>query len=1174
MEGIVIMPNALSLRKVFLIVTSFLALGVFAGCGTDKTSDQAPVSVPSVESTSAHMTPSDTIIDKFKSPDVDARVMARMWFPDAGAGADEEGLSLVAKQIDDLARGGFGGVEIAFLSDSTSYNNEDAKTIGWGSDNWRRVLKEALKTANAVETGFKIDITITSHWPPIVNIVDPNDDEASREATYAYRKISAADLAAGVADLPLPEPRTKDYFSPMGGGDDAHADFLFVEKFVAATLARVSSVTESGAPVFELASLTDLSGSTSRKTVSNDAAGTPYKEVNGVNYAGHAAGIPDRAYAEAHGLDYEKDVIAKFGPDPANSDFSGKMDADNARRRMADWQYLYQTRMKELDVLEGYSPSDGDTLAPGDYVLIGTYHRGTGQTQSGGTSMTIYNRSYVTDYFSDRGIQKVFEFWDRNILDDEMLALLKENGAKNGTSIFEDSIEIHAEKPLWTYDLLDEFKAYNGYDAAKYAPVFAMMNRRPGGFGGRGEQAAPSPSFDDAAAANRIKEDYNLLLGHLYAVEHADVISDWAAGFNYTYRAQGYALTGLDIAGAAAALDIPEGDNSSSGDGLRNLVAAVNVKGGKMLSMESTTFSASLTSPWATVIKELNGDFSGGVNRSILHGTPFSRSFNGFNSKWPGWNFWNFSAWNARQIHWEDVDTFSGYVGRTQAVMQNGRAKVDLAVLLGIDSSFNMPGGNSMQSLLDKGYSYNLLSEALLDGTEVQNGRLCPSGPAYKALVVKAAKIMNASAAQTLMEYAQNGLPIILYNCDIERIYGTNRDNNNDTLLQEKLAELMKMDKVKTATTELEILNTLYGWGVYPAASYTAQGLEASHRAAAEGDYYYFYNNNQSTLETTVAVSGRGVPYRLDAYTGEVTPLALYQQDGDRTRIGITLEPRESAVIAMTEGGASFPTVKDVYVTDAGGGDAVYVDSSIMHRTGKLGDYDVTLSDGTRKTITVDTVPAMVTLQRGWELSLESWGPDPEANKVDPTLSAKTTMTFEDISLSTWSDLPATKAQIESLGVDAMNHVSGIGIYTTTFTLPQLWNADTGALLQLTHGADMVVEVMVNNHRIDDVNQLTNRVDVGAYLTEDQNTLMVKLDSTLKHRKDLENPGGSGPMGGGGGRGNGMPDGRGGDEAMGGPPGGGAPQGGMGGMGASSEPETYGLTAVTLIPYVQTVLVP
>ena len=107
-----------------------------------------------------------TIIDKFKTPEVHARPMARTWFPDAGAGANSQGLALVAKQVNDMARGGFGGLEVAFLSDSTNYTNADARTIGFGGKNWQKILKQLLRTANAVPQVFKIDITITSHWMP------------------------------------------------------------------------------------------------------------------------------------------------------------------------------------------------------------------------------------------------------------------------------------------------------------------------------------------------------------------------------------------------------------------------------------------------------------------------------------------------------------------------------------------------------------------------------------------------------------------------------------------------------------------------------------------------------------------------------------------------------------------------------------------------------------------------------------------------------------------------------------------------------------------------------------------------------------------------------------------------------------------------------------------------
>jgi hypothetical protein len=1171
-------------------IVAVILAGLLAAACSSKKADTAIIPQSSIPA---------SIITKFKTPDVDAKPMARMWFPDAGAGADQDGLALVAKQINDMTKGGFGGVEIAYLSDSTSYGNANAKTIGWGSENWRKILKEALKTANGVKNGFKIDITITSHWPPVVNNVDPNDDEASQETSFAYKKISANDLTADTMDLPLPAQKTKDYFSPMGGGEDAKADFLFVDKFIAATVARVAKINNDGSPVFALASLTDVSGSTSKKTVSTDQAGkdAAYKEIDGKKYAGYAAGIPDKAYAAAHGLDYSKAVVDKFGPEPASGDFAGKIDSENNRRRMADWQYPYHTNLNNTDSLKGYTPSSGDALAAGDYVLLGTYYRGTGQVMSGGSSITIYNRSYATDYFSEKGIGKVFEFWNKHILDDEMLALLKENGSKNGTSIFEDSIEIHADSPMWTSNLLEEFKKYNGYDATKYAPVIAMLASRPEGVPGMGGGAssAASPSFDESSEAGRIKEDYNLLLGDLYATRHAASVSKWAASFNYTYRAQGYSLTGLDIAGAAAALDIPEGDNSSSGDGVRNLVAAVHVKGSKMMSMESTTFSANISSTWATVLKELNRDYSHGINRSILHGSAFARTFNRYNSAWPGWNFWSFSSWNGRQIYFGDVDTFSGYVARTQSLFQNGKPKVDLAVLLGTEAAFNIQSGNSMQILLDKGYSYDLLSEALLklDSAKAENGVLCPSGPAYRVIIAREAKIFSAKTIQSLIEYAKNGLPIILNNCDIKRVYGTNRNDNNDTLLAKNLAELMKMTNVKTAKTQEEILTILSSLGIDPAASYAAPGLEASRREGTEGNYYYLYNGGNSRLEANVSFKGKGVPYGLDAWTGEITPLAYYSSSEDRIRADVKLEAKEATIIAIAGDTTEFPKVKNLFVANTNGGEVVYDRGNIAHRAEKPGTYSVSFSDKSQKTITVDKAPEAVALADGWNLKLESWGPDPEANKLDPTLSAKKTISFEGIQLAAWSKLPATSQQLATLGVKSMSSVSGIGYYSKTFALPADWNQNMGAYMRFEHGADMITEVTVNDNRIDNINQLTNAVDVGAYLKSGSNNLAIKLDTTLKNRIDAEGGGSAGPGGGrgaGGGRMGGAaaraatPEGRGGGAA-GMPPAGagrgvpGAPAvqpgGGIPGMEASSSQESgeYGLTGIRLIPYAETVLI-
>lgn len=59
--------------------------------------------------------PQDTrnVLDLFLDPNNHAKPMARMWFPDAAAGEDDN--DSIEKQISELADKGFGGVEVAML---------------------------------------------------------------------------------------------------------------------------------------------------------------------------------------------------------------------------------------------------------------------------------------------------------------------------------------------------------------------------------------------------------------------------------------------------------------------------------------------------------------------------------------------------------------------------------------------------------------------------------------------------------------------------------------------------------------------------------------------------------------------------------------------------------------------------------------------------------------------------------------------------------------------------------------------------------------------------------------------------------------------------------------------------------------------------------------------------
>ena len=97
---------------------------------------RTPASAASAASGAAEGSLADPglIASDFQRPSTQAKPMVRTWFPDAGAGESPDGLALVVKQFTDQAAAGFGGAEIAFLSDNTSYTNADAQTIGFGRD--------------------------------------------------------------------------------------------------------------------------------------------------------------------------------------------------------------------------------------------------------------------------------------------------------------------------------------------------------------------------------------------------------------------------------------------------------------------------------------------------------------------------------------------------------------------------------------------------------------------------------------------------------------------------------------------------------------------------------------------------------------------------------------------------------------------------------------------------------------------------------------------------------------------------------------------------------------------------------------------------------------------------------------------------------------------------------
>ena len=1018
---------------------------------------------------------SETVIEGFLTPDTHAKPMARMWFPDASAGEDDN--DFIEKQISELAAKGFGGVEVAMImTNGVRYYNEDTRLYGWGTDNWIKLMKKVLKAAAKVPGGFQVDATITSHWPPLLNTIDPNDEAASKELSFSVTPITADNIVSGTIKLELPLQRTNAPSSTFG--PTAYDHFLFTDQFVSAVLVRIadivvqpgeSAVQDRTHYVFDFKSLTPI---TDRVAV--------------IPGAGYAAGVPDRATSAAQGWDYDR-ICSFFGPE-SNGPWTrcnGKQDEDMNRKRMADWQEEYQVSLNGMDI--DVREKQGVPKV-GDWVVLSIFSRGTGQSVAGAS--TMYNGVFAPNYFNADGTKALTDYWEQMFeRDPELLMLMMANPG----NYFEDSIELISVSSYWASSFLDNLP--DGYAYRDILPTVAASKYVSSGF--MGVRVTEYFSFTgDDGLADRIYEDYSDRLAELYVKHRVSSVGDWAKqAVGWGFRAQTFHLPGLEIGRAAMVADVPECDNNAKGDGIRYQAGTVNITDGEILSMEAMTGPTIGYANMGDLLTELGQNYSDGITRAVLHGTPYTKTFNGYCSEWPGWLPFAAGSYGSsftyREAYWPDFGTETGFMSRVQAVLQKGVAKIDLAVLIDKESSFDFESKNRFQKLLDYGYSYNLVSESVLDhpNAVVSNNVLAPEGPAYKALIVDQVNMISLAGMERLVEYANAGLPIILFGSDIKRVYGS--DRAADIEVSEMYARVAALKNVRVVATEEEILDVLTELGVNSQAKYHIPQLEATrYKDVVDGtDYYYLYNNafpdNSDMMSNhqgdrykgeekvlrnvTVTLEGDGVPYQLDPYTGKVAQIAEYEEGAGGVTFTIDRMAGGSAMIyAVTSNESTFNKVAGIKIPNV-------EEKKPIELSGEM-----------------------------WKLIIHSYGPDPDS--LDPGDSKVTDVDFGMQALGKWCDMQVTNEQLDMLGVSDMKYVSGTGEYTISFSLPDDFGENDGAFIAYSYGRDQVGALIVNGTELP-ANNATDRVDVGTLLNVGQNTLTIRLNSTLYGRTYFEHSG-------------------------------------------------------------------
>ena len=155
----------------------------------------------------------------FARPGSAVRPKFRYWWPDGLVDPAE-----IAREIDQIADAGFGGVEISANHHSiTDTAVLRPKEYGWGTAPWNAGVEAALE--QAARRGISVDITVGPSWPAAVPSITPDSAAAMKELAYGTVSVAAGARYSGpvppAAQAPAPGVTVQQLFLVQAAKVDA-----------------------------------------------------------------------------------------------------------------------------------------------------------------------------------------------------------------------------------------------------------------------------------------------------------------------------------------------------------------------------------------------------------------------------------------------------------------------------------------------------------------------------------------------------------------------------------------------------------------------------------------------------------------------------------------------------------------------------------------------------------------------------------------------------------------------------------------------------------------------------------------------------------------------------------------------------------------------------------------
>jgi predicted GH43/DUF377 family glycosyl hydrolase len=529
---------------------------------------------------------------------------------------------------------------------------------------------------------------------------------------------------------------------------------------------------------------------------------------------------------------------------------------------------------------------------PGDWTILRIGHTSTGHRNDTGGA----GRGLECDKFNPAAARTQFDHWFGEAV--------RQVGAPLAGRVLKvfhvDSWECGSQN--WSPVFRAEFTRRRGYDPVPWLPAMAGV------------------PVQNIAASEKFLHDVRATISELMVDNFYGILASLAREQGCAFSAECTAPTMMgDGMAHFAAVDVPMGEfwlRSPTHDKVNDMldaISAAHVYGKPVVQAEAFTELRLAWDEHPGMLKALGDrNLALGINRLVLH----VFTHNPWMNRRPGMSLDGIGLFFQRdQTWWRPGRAWVDYLARAQALLQQGRPVVDVAVfsgeeiprravrpeqlvstlpgLVGTEAVTReakrlanrgepmreQPAGvNHAANLVDpaqwtdplRGYAYDTINpDALLRLATVREGRIeLPGGASYGVLVLGPEKLSSEISARV------DGL--IAAGAKVQR-----------GVFQEETLDSLKLARDFTATE---------GNGS------RAEGIAWTHRRLDEGEIYFVSNQRAEVRELALSlrVAGR-VPEFWDALTGEIKRANEWSTENGRTLLPVRLEANGSVFVVLRE---------------------------------------------------------------------------------------------------------------------------------------------------------------------------------------------------------------------------------------------------------------------------------